>query len=81
MRLIDIIRFKSEWQDVKYDMLHIDFTIGSFMHSADISLRDIRTPWQRFKFALWIFKTLGGKKHPDARADAWRINTILEITK
>ena len=61
MRLIDIIRQKRVWMDFEYKEIILDFSAPTHYHRCEISLKDIRTPWQRFKFALWMYKVLGGK--------------------
>ena len=60
MRLIDIIKQRRVWMEHQYDEMDIKFISTTACHSCEISLRDIRTPWQRFKFALWMYKVLGG---------------------
>lgn len=62
MRLYDILTQHPEWQTYKYTYLDIQFQSHRKLHSATINLMEVRTIWQRIKFAIWIFKALGGKK-------------------
>lgn len=62
MKIVDILFQHRNWQDIKYDNLFMMLSTSNHIHECEISLNDIRTPWQRIKFCIWIYKTLGGKK-------------------